>query len=279
MLRLLLVLALLVPGAAAAETVSFPSRDQGLTGGAPTTLSAHLFKPEGAGPFPLVVAAHSCAGLYQRDSEKLSPHLVDWYRRFVAEGWAVLLPDSFTPRGIRRVCEGGVQKASVGFERPADMWGAVAWAETQPMLRTDRMALIGWSNGGSTVMFTNSVTNRMRTPEPRHDFRLVVAFYPGCQGAVQISGFRQAAPLAIFIGADDDWTPAAACRELAGRLPNVRYTEYPGVWHSFDAPNTPRTVLQGVNTPSKTATIGTNQPARLAAIEATMNLLREALRD
>ena len=59
----------------------------------------------------------------------------------------------------------------------------------------------------------------------------------------------------------------------------MRYTEYPGVWHSFDAPNTPRTVLQGVNTPSKTATIGTNQPARLAAIEATMTLLREALRD
>jgi len=278
MLRLLFMLALLAPNLAAADTVSFPSHDEMLTGGGRTVLPAFLFKPEGAGPFPLVVASHSCAGLFQQQARNLNGHLAGWSQRFVAEGWAVVLPDSFTPRGLRRVCEGGGEKARPGRERAADIWGAVAWAQTQTFLRPDRMAMIGWSHGGATVLFTNGARSPQRPAKVAHEFREVIAFYPSC-AAVAATPFDIAAPLAIFTGADDDWTPAAPCRALAQRLPQIRYTEYPGAWHGFDTKGVPRTVLQGVNTPSRTATIGSNDAAREASVAATLDLLRAALRD
>jgi dienelactone hydrolase len=264
---------------AAAETISFPSRDADLTGGAPTTITAPFYKPEGKGPFPLVIAAHGCGGMYARGADRLSAIMADWSWRFTAVGWAVLFPDSFNPRGVQRVCEGGAVTIAPGIQRARDIWGAVAWAETRADLRADRMALIGWSHGGSTTLWTNNRASGARPKDLPHDFRAAIAFYPGCGDASRAARFTPVAPLAIFIGTADDWTPAAACRDLAARLPGVGYTEYPGAHHGFDAPKQPLITLQNIaTTASHTATYGTNEPAREDAIRKVMAILSEALR-
>jgi hypothetical protein len=59
-----------VPGtAAAAEQVDIPQPD--------TPLHGILFRPEGAGPFPGVVALQGCESLVGR-AGKMAPHLADW---------------------------------------------------------------------------------------------------------------------------------------------------------------------------------------------------------
>src|SRR3984957_18312047 len=86
-------LATAAPGnAAAAEQVDIPESD--------TTLHGVLFRPEGTGPFPGVVALHGCESLINR-SGKMAPQFADWGERLVAAGLAVVFPDSFGSRGVR----------------------------------------------------------------------------------------------------------------------------------------------------------------------------------
>jgi dienelactone hydrolase len=73
-------------------------------------------------------------------------------------------------------------------------------------------------------------------------FAAGIAFYPSCP---KLAGF--AAPLLILIGGGDDWTPAAACQELAQHIdveasgPKVALVTFPGATHAFDYPYPPRT--------------------------------------
>jgi dienelactone hydrolase len=75
-------------------------------------------------------------------------------------------------------------------------------------------------------------------------FRAGVAFYPRCAGVPGI----MSAPTLILIGELDDWTPAAACRDMAAgktgaygppRQPGdrsmVELVVYPDTHHSFVA--------------------------------------------
>ncbi len=57
-------------------------------------IPATLIKPEGVGPFPAVVMMHDCSGLGPRSSG--APRR--WADELVAQGYVVLIPDSFTPR-------------------------------------------------------------------------------------------------------------------------------------------------------------------------------------
>ena len=55
-------------------------------------LHAQLFKPEGEGPFPTVIALHACGGLSGRAEPVLSRYR-DWAVQLLQSGHAVLLPD------------------------------------------------------------------------------------------------------------------------------------------------------------------------------------------
>ncbi|WP_246691874.1 MULTISPECIES: hypothetical protein [unclassified Mesorhizobium] len=53
----------------------------------PATLDAMLFKPQGQGPFPAVVAMHGCRGLWSsKNGTEFSPRHADWGRRLAALG-------------------------------------------------------------------------------------------------------------------------------------------------------------------------------------------------
>src|SRR5260370_41158249 len=81
--------------AVAAEQVDISQSD--------TTLRGILFRPEGAGPFPSVVALHGCESLVNRLG-KMAPHFADWGERLAAAGLAGVFPDSFGARGLRTQC-------------------------------------------------------------------------------------------------------------------------------------------------------------------------------
>src|SRR5688572_69479 len=83
-LRSLLLALALVASEAAAETISIGD-------GIPAT----LLKPQGNGPFPAVVMLHDCSGLGPRSSGAPGR----WTKELVSQGYAVILPDSFSTRG------------------------------------------------------------------------------------------------------------------------------------------------------------------------------------
>jgi dienelactone hydrolase len=264
------------------QTVAFASFDADLTGGAPTMISAVLIAPKGAGPFPAIVLAHGCDGYYRPNGKTPSATYHWWGQKFAEEGYLVLLPDSFRPRGRSQVCVNEPDKPTItpGRERARDVQAARAYLAGLPIVKADRIGLMGWSNGGSTVLSAISMGAPAK-PETGN-FRAAVAFYPGCFFQMKDSTWAPAAPTLILIGLSDDWTPAPLCQSLVDRLAGnpipITMHSYPDTHHAFDAPNLPLRVRTGVNTKSGTATIGTNPASREDAILRTLAYFQAALK-
>ena len=282
--------ALMAAGAAgAAETVSFESLDADLTGGKATTLRAALYRPSGTGPFSAVVLLHGCGGLYRwkgRDKGEIVPRNAEWAERLAKSGHVVLLPDSFTPRGVHESCTVKVRPVDSSRERPRDAYGALLWLQRQPYVKPDRVAVMGWSNGGGTVLHTVAADSPGRPAKlPQGDFRAAVAFYPGCSDPRTSAGarrWRTAIPLMIMQGEADDWTPAEPCHGLvaaaAARGEPIEYHGYPGAYHDFDAPDVRVHTRSGLaRAPRGVAHVGTDPAARDDALRRVPIFLRERL--
>ena len=291
--------ALLAAGAArGAETVSFESLDADLTGGKPTTIEAVLYKPSGAGPSGAVVLLHGCGGLYHwqgRHKGEITARHAEWAEHLAKAGYVVLLPDSFTPRGVHESCTVKDRPVDSSRERPRDAYGALLWLQRQRYVKASSVALMGWSNGGGTVLHTIAADSPVRpTALPNGDFRAAVAFYPGCSSpqtstsarrsatSTASSAWRTTVPLMILQGEDDDWTPAPPCRDLvaaaAARGEPIEYHSYAGAYHDFDAPNTKVHTRSGLaRAPSGVAHVGTNPAARADAFKRVPIFLRERL--
>lgn len=270
-----------VPGA---ERVEFDSLDQ--KGGKPVRLFGWFFHAQGSSPAkgPLVVALHGCGGLYGRDGDLTARHreMAELLRR---ERYHVLMPDSFTPRGYASICavKIGARDLNTGNRR-RDVLGALAWAAARPEVDAGRIALLGWSHGGSTVLSTN---NRQLPEVAGHAVqpRAAVAFYPGCSAYVKArDGYRPNAPLLLMIGAKDDWTPAGPCVALHEKA-RAQYPDavfeirvYPDSYHDFDAPNSPlrvrKDVPNGVN-PGQGVHVGGNPAAWRASRDRVVRFLAE----
>jgi dienelactone hydrolase len=248
--------------AGAAEQVAIPHGD--------TTLPGVLFRPEGEGPFPAVVALHGCGGLLN-SSGKIFGRLADWGERLAAAGVAVLFPDSFTSRGLSSQCRVRERRVRSSRERVADANAARRWLQSQSWAIKNRVSLIGWSNGAITSLW--AVRPRAGARDGMPDFRSAVAFYPNCRRLGDI-GWSARIPTLILIGRADDWTPAAACEQMVagarGRSAGAILITYPGAYHEFDRPNYPVRALTGLAFTadgSGNAHVGTDPAARADAIK------------
>jgi dienelactone hydrolase len=267
---------------AAPEWVRLESADADLTKGAATTLNAVVFRPEGKGPFPAVVALHGCGGLGSSKqgskAEPISARHQDWGVRLAGLGFIVVMPDSFGSRGLESQCTNSSRTVLPGRERIRDAAGARLWLQALPDVDKTQVSLLGWSNGGSTVLYAVSRT-AIKFPGP--DFRKAVAFYPGCRTPAE-RGLISRLPLLILIGLADNWTPAAPCRDYAAKATaagsTISFITYDNAYHDFDYPNLPireRTGLAYTGDNSGRAFIGTDGPARADAIVRVPAFLKE----
>ena len=263
MIRTMLVAMLALTGWSAhvgAEAVAIPAGD--------LTLTADLSIPQGAGPFPVVVALHGCNGMRSADGLRLDARHRDWGGRLTAAGYAVLALDSFSARGTKEVCTQAVRKITPRV-RADDVRAALVWLGTRADVDPKRIALLGWSHGAQTVLLAIRPKFLDGVPKPF----AAVAYYPSCRGVSQIPGWQPSVPLTMLTGALDDWTPPAPCRDLAAQI-GFRYIEYPGAYHAFDAPNLPVQVRTGLGlVQNGEAHVGTNPAARAASIAEVMGVL------
>jgi dienelactone hydrolase len=219
-------------------------------------LDAALVIPATAPKAPPVVAMHGCGGPFPiRDGQ--------WAIALASSGHLVLLPDSFGSRGLGSQCAERNRPVTARGLRRQDAIAAARWLNAQAGTPAGAVVLVGWSDGGSTVLATAGAAPDL----PAGLFRRFVAFYPGCTQFVKDAGWTASAPVLTLIGESDDWTPAQPCHELAARdAKDMRLIGYPGAYHDFDAPDRPLKVRGGTTTPTGTATTGTNEPARSDAL-------------
>ena len=233
----LVVLMLLAAGCPAAAAQSAP-RQVDIASGS-VALRAELFKPDGDGPFPTVIALHGCGGLGGR-SEPVQARYRDWAEQLVKDGSAVLLPDSYGSRGLGPQCRINERRLTARRERVSDILAARQWLVQQSWTRHDRISLIGWGNGASALLWAVRPQLSPRGAEP--DFRSAIAFYPDCTVSAGF-GWSARVPTLLLIGAKDDVTSPPACRQMIdgarGRSALARIVVYPGAYHDFDRPNLP----------------------------------------
>ncbi|HZF03894.1 MAG TPA: dienelactone hydrolase family protein, partial [Patescibacteria group bacterium] len=117
----------------AAGGIAVPvSRDETLTG--------ILTLPGAANPGPAVVLMHGCGGVS-------STHHA-WAATLRGWGYAALVLDSFGA-GVRSVCEtGGITSE----QRVGDAFAALHTLAAHPGIDARRVALMGFSHGGGTVL-------------------------------------------------------------------------------------------------------------------------------
>lgn len=223
-------------------------------------IPATLMRPAGAGPFPAIIIAHDCSGLGWQSSGAPGR----WAKLLVQQGYVVVMPDTFTPRGLPAgVCTEPPARGRVvnGFVQAADAYGALAYLRAQPFVDGRRVGLMGGSHGGWAVLAAmvqppDAADTRPLPAAKANGFAAAVALYPPCAAPygtwstqradgstgpiVSYAGvYKPIAPVLILIGDKDDWTPAEPCRRLVETAQAQDYPMqikiYPDAYHSFDS--------------------------------------------
>jgi dienelactone hydrolase len=239
------------------QRVMVPSLDRDASGNpvmlighwspAPTANGESAYSAQGRGAMLLL---HGCSGPYDA-SGRLGSRMVGYTEELHRRGWSVLVLDSLTTRGERELCTQrlGTRKVTQ-VHRRLDAWGGLSWLARQPGVDAKRLGLLGWSNGGSTVLATIEAEGLSRRPSDVPLPAFAVAYYPGCAEALQGGGVA-GVPVLLQLGQADDWTPAQTCvnwaqRGNAGRselatsggtpVPahGIEVVVYPGAHHGFD---------------------------------------------
>ncbi|MDH4871447.1 dienelactone hydrolase family protein [Pseudomonas sp. BN515] len=212
------------------QTADLPAAEQ--------RLAPHLslFTPEGTGPFPTVLVFHGCSG----QSALFMRNVKSW---LLPAGYAVMFVDSHAARGIedwRPVCDG---KRLWGNERAIDVYAALALARRNPAIDSDRLALLGYSHGGWTILDALSYDGSAGHGFPATGkgalagVRGVITYYPYCGFPAHLrDGLGHNAPVLMFLGSKDHVTDHQQCLSALDQLAGDRLqlVQYGNADHVFD---------------------------------------------
>lgn len=238
-------------------------------------LHAYVFKPDGPGPFPVVIAAHDCGGLQGRAAQVRSRYR-DWSDYLTKAGYVVVLPDSYGSRDLGPQCRVKASPVRASHERVADIQTSQQWAAEQPWAQKSRISLIGWGEGADALLWA---VRPQRAERGRSaDLRTAIAFYPDCR-ALSALAWSTRVPTLVLVGADDDVNSPAACRQMVddakGRSAFARFVAYPRAPHAFDQANVSVQSVDGrsdADLPER-GHIGTNVKARTDALKRVVKWL------
>lgn len=212
------------------EVLSFqaPSRN------GPVTVTAELFLPPGAAPgavdakLPAMLLHHGSGGV--SDAREYA-----YAREFTAMGVASIIPDSFTPRGVKStVTDQGTVSTN---DMLADAFGALKAAAAHPRIDATRIGIAGFSKGGAVALRAalQAIADRYAPNGPR--FALHVPFYPACETHYRDTR-TTGAPILMLLGAADTYVGTESCRIVADSLKaggaRLEMVIYPNAQHGWD---------------------------------------------
>ncbi len=208
-----------------AENIKLKSTSKGKDGNS-LLLTGVLTKPDGKGPFPAIVFLHGWCGheFGKPRSESWSNRLVDW-------GYVTLQLDSFGPRNVSNDCSDKTELFLLSLARVKDAYDAKDFLAELPFVDRNRIALLGWSLGGSTSLYV--LLKQIKPQSKETPFKAAIAFYPYCDMPL----YNLNAPLLILTGESDDLHQAKWCTEMMpSEQPDLEIIlkVYPGAYHDFD---------------------------------------------
>ena len=160
-----------------------------------------------------------------------TPECYRWIQlRFQAWGYHSLLIDHASPKNYPGK-RGGDHTL---FHRLADVEGAVAFLQSSPGVKTDSLAIVGWSQGALSALHSLDRKRAFRNDE-QVPVKSVVAYYPTCP----IHAERYPVPVLAFHGSNDTAAPVGSCERLANTqsgFDNFRLVVFSDVGHQFDQP-------------------------------------------
>jgi dienelactone hydrolase len=209
-------------------------------------LAAQLFRPSGAKErVPAVALFHGCGGPGQ-NTARMAGLLASW-------GYAALVVDSFSARGLKDVCGRNWPTERDAEARAYDIDAALAWLGKQSFVDPKRLAFMGYSYGGGVAALRALSPNPKDAPPPA---RAAILVYPDCALADALGAklaVRQ--PTLFAMGALDDWTPVSQCKAVIDRVVQgrdlIEVRVYDDAHHSFDALGLPVRYLKDVGNRSK----------------------------
>jgi dienelactone hydrolase len=208
----------------------------------PVTVKAELFLPDGiAGRMPAMVIHHGSGGV-------TNTREYAYAREFTKMGVASIIPDSFTPRGVKATVED--QTTVSTNDMIADAFGALKLAAAHPRLDPARIGITGFSKGGSVAMRSGLevMVNRHAKDGPR--FALHVPFYAGCD-AIYHNMRTTGAPMLVLIGGADTYVGPERCVFAVERMRAASSTVdmilYPNAQHGWDGTGKPWSYPNGEN--------------------------------
>lgn len=194
---------------------------------------------------PAVVLVHGAGGVYPEEASF-------WAARFSERGIATLIIDVFGPRGVQST---GEDPSQVPFAADtADAFAALRMLATHPRIDPRRIAVMGFSRGGSTAIRSAAVRIAAGSASTGVRFAAHVAAYSsGCAGVLAVTakpGVFGPAPMLFVHGQADDYTYMSDCRDYAQRIAAAgtptQFVALPGARHKFDFDDQRRVQLRTV---------------------------------
>ncbi len=182
-------------------------------------LETTLFRPDGDGPFPLVVINHGKAPgdpVFQERARHLNAS-----REFVRRGYAVALPMRLGfSKSSGSYIGTGCNIASNGEMQAEWVAGVIEWLRAQPFVDRDRILVAGQSHGGLTA-----IALAARNPP---GVRAILNFAGGLKNtacswehglaeAFERFGARSRLPSLWFYGDNDSYFPPDVWQEMKAR--------------------------------------------------------------
>ncbi|RQH09801.1 dienelactone hydrolase family protein [Paraburkholderia dinghuensis] len=126
------------------------------------TLETTIYRPDGPGPFPMVVFNHGKILGDPRSQSRSDP--VSFAREFVRRGYVVVAPNRRGFAGSGGAYEqDGCDVASNGLGQAADVAATIDYMSKQPYVDADHIAVAGTSHGGlATIAYGTQAAHGVR---------------------------------------------------------------------------------------------------------------------
>jgi len=227
------------------EDVKFLSRD------GKTQVKGYLYKPADAPEkLPAVVMLHGRGGAYSSlakgkyDASTLSARHKMWGQLLAKAGYAALMVDDFGPMGYpdgfgRFTYNDRPEALNEVTMRPLHAYGALRFLQSRADIIGTRVALLGWSNGGSATLaaMADDKPGDMR----KIGFSVGIPIYPGCGLKNAFAkGYKPYNPVRVFMGSGDEEVSSALCERFVGRSKakggDITIRVFKDATHSYDTP-------------------------------------------
>jgi dienelactone hydrolase len=186
-----------------------------------------LIKPSSPAPWSTIVLPSNCSG-----AEDRLWHF--WVPELIKNNIAVVLVDSFKPRGFDSICTNQF-RMTIGAKLQ-DVHQVLDYLRADNRFKKEKIAIGGHSTGAMTA-FQSSFTEVQKHLErkPEAGYNAFIGAAASCELSFRMPTLQ--GPLLLISGEKDDWTPAAPCEAESKRLKqaaqDATFIAIPDTYHTF----------------------------------------------